>query len=263
MGASHEHPQDADQSAGLRAPTVLLVDADATEADRLRAQLAVHGAYAIVCPDGAEALMTVGSYSPDMVLLGRDVPVIGGPTFLRVLRRRHHMPVIVGVDRDGAQDAASLLAAGATACVAWPFGVHDVLGMLPTNSGATHRRRANQDQVLTVGDVRIDIAGHDVHVGSERLKLPLREFQLLVLLARNADRVLPRDLIIDALWGTDDGRDTNTLAVHIRRLRHRLQDDPHDPHQIVTIRGVGYRLNATRTAPGADQPPVIAAPPPA
>ena len=201
MTMTQDHPHDLNRG-GLGTPTVLLVDGDADQADRLRGQLAVHGANAIVCPDGAEALMTASTYRPDLILLGRDVPLIGGATFLRVLRRRHQTPVVVGVDRESAQDVATLLAAGATACVAWPFGVADVVRMLPAPRTTEDRLPPTQQEgQVAAGDLRIDIAGHDVYLGTERLRLPLREFQLLVLLASNADRVLPKDLIIETLWG--------------------------------------------------------------
>ncbi len=250
MTRTLEYPAQADPTA-LNGRTVLLVDSDPTEADRVRAQLATYGANTIVCPDGAEALMSVGSSPPDVILLGRDVPVINGLTFLSVLRRRHLMPVIAAVDREGAHDAALLLGSGATACVTWPADVREVLAILSAISclGAGPGDAADGGEVLVAGDLRVDVAGHDVYLGDERVRLPLREFQLLELLARNVDQTLPRSLINDALWGSAGGRPTNTLAVHIRRLRHRLHDNPIDPQRILTVRGVGYRLTAAMARP--------------
>jgi two-component system, OmpR family, response regulator RegX3 len=103
--------------------------------------------------------------------------------------------------------------------------------------------------VLEVGDVAIDPEAHEVVVRGERVGLPLKEFELLTLLVENAGRVLPRETLIDRVWGMDYVGDTKTLDVHIKRLRSKVEDDPANPTRIVTIRGLGYKYSV----PGPDR----------
>ncbi len=107
-----------------------------------------------------------------------------------------------------------------------------------------HETRANvaADEVLEVGDVRMDRASHEVFVRGERVSLPLKEYELLSLLLENAGRVLARDTLIDRAWGHDYVGDTKTLDVHIKRLRGKVEDNPSQPVRIVTVRGVGYKF---------------------
>ena len=241
-------------------PVVLLVDADPEAARTVQAQLGHRGIRTVVVPDAAEALMAIGVHPPDLVLLGPAEPVISGPSFLRVLRRRHQVPVIGGIGSDGGSgrsggsDPAALLAAGATACVSWPFKVEDLLHLLPVHLGRALPPAADEvggrgQQTVTAGDITVDLAGHDVHVAGERVRLPRREFELLVLLTRNAERVVAKDEILQTLWGPRGAGGSNSLAVHIRRLRQHLGDDVTTPRRIITLRGIGYRLDPVALCP--------------
>jgi two-component system response regulator RegX3 len=101
-------------------------------------------------------------------------------------------------------------------------------------------------EAMTVGDVTIDPEGHEVFVRGEQVLLPLKEFELLALLIENAGRVLPRETLIDRVWGMDYVGDTKTLDVHVKRLRSKIEDDPSSPRRIVTIRGLGYKYEASK-----------------
>ena len=100
--------------------------------------------------------------------------------------------------------------------------------------------------VLEVGDVRLDPGRHEVVVRGEDVALPLKEFELLAMLLENAGRVLPREVLIDRVWGHDYVGDTKTLDVHVKRLRAKVEEDPSNPVRIVTIRGLGYKFETPR-----------------
>lgn len=240
-------------------PVVLLVAADSTVVATVQAQLKGRGLHAIVVPDAAEALMTIGVQRSDLVLLGPGEPVISGTSFLRVLRRRHQIPVIGGIDPELGPDPTALLAAGATACVSWPFTIEDLAHLLPTHPGrplppADDGAVGTSRHTVTAGDITVDLDGHDVHVAGARVHLPHREFELLVLLTHNAERVVTKDEILHSLWGPRSDTGSNSLAVHIRRLRQRLGDDLTTPRRIITLRGIGYRLDPVPSAPDRDNP---------
>jgi two-component system response regulator RegX3 len=99
---------------------------------------------------------------------------------------------------------------------------------------------------LSVGDVALDPDQHEVVIRGETMTLPLKEFELLHILLANAGRVLPRETLIDRVWGTDYVGDTKTLDVHVKRLRSKIEDDPANPVRIVTIRGLGYKYEKPR-----------------
>jgi two-component system response regulator RegX3 len=102
------------------------------------------------------------------------------------------------------------------------------------------------EDALVVGDVQLDPDQHEVLIRGERVSLPLKEFELLHILLANAGRVLPRETLIDRVWGNDYVGDTKTLDVHIKRLRAKIEDDPGTPQKIVTIRGLGYKYERPR-----------------
>ena len=139
-------------------------------------------------------------------------------------------------------DAVDALEAGADDFVSAPDRTRELVARVR----AQLRRRvvapeSGSSQVVEIGDVRVDGACHRVVVRGEVVHLPLKEFELLSLLLRNAGRVLPRQLLMDRVWGVDHRGDPKTLDVHVKRLRGRIEDDPARPTRIVTVRGVGYR----------------------
>ena len=216
---------------------LLIADAGPALAEDLSADLATHQVQAMICTDGAEALLIAGSEHPDAVLAAARLPTVNGPTLVRVLSTRTDIPVVLGVgDGDGAA-AVEALAAGATACVAHPYRLRELLPILRAirPDGITTPQPA-----LEVGGLRLDPGSMEVRLRGEAVRMPLRELRLLQLLMTNAERVVTRDQIHEAVWGGVPG--SNTITVHVQRLRHRLGDDNHDPKMILTVRGVGYRL---------------------
>lgn len=219
-------------------PVVLLADSDERIRQGLTAQLAKYQVSVVHCADGATALLEAGLRKPDVLLVSAELPVIDGATVLRLVRKRLSIPVVLGVGPDDTAQVGPALAAGASACVARPYRPREVAQLL----SLADRGPRGWDQPLVCGPLTLDPSTYEVRMhGVSTARLPLREFQLLHLLMLHAEKVITRERIRNELWG-EGARRSNTITVHIRRLRERLGDDPHHPEIIQTVRGVGYRL---------------------
>ena len=216
---------------------LLVADPDADRAEELAAGLAVHQVRTILCTDGADALLLTGTEQPDAVLASARLPTVDGPALVRALCARTRIPVLVGIGDGDGPAAAEALAAGAAACVAHPYRIRE---LLPILRGIRPQLLAAAPPVIVCGALRLDPANLELHLDGRPIRLPLRELRLLQLLMAHADRVVTREQIRDAVWGGVPG--SNTITVHVQRLRHRLGDDQHNPTMILTVRGVGYRL---------------------
>ncbi|WP_267595740.1 response regulator transcription factor [Carbonactinospora thermoautotrophica] len=235
--------------------TLLIADTDDEQACRLAAKLREHHIHAEVCADGAEALLQVGTLQPDVLLMRAHLPLIGGATLVHVLRRHRDLPIIIGLGAgDETAEVTKALAAGATACVAHPYQLHQLLLILQAiRSGAAVPPDLG-DPILEAAGIQLNTANLEVRYQGRRIPMPLQEFKLLRFLMLNADKVVTRQQIRDAVWGPNYRGETNTLTVHIRRLRTRLGDDQDRPRLIQTVRGLGYRLVVPDNGPGQFAP---------
>jgi len=226
------------------APLVLVVDDEQSYRDALRIALEREGFRVEVAADGPEAIARFDSVRPALVLLDVMLPRISGVDVCREIRTRSQVPIIMVTARNAEIDAVVGLEVGADDYVTKPFRLRELVARV---RAALRRGRgedggvAQPDEVIEIGDVRLDAARHEVAVRGERVALPLKEFELLELLLANAGRVLTRDVLIDRVWGPNYYGDTKTLDVHVKRLRAKVEDDPGHPARIVTVRGVGYR----------------------
>jgi DNA-binding response OmpR family regulator len=215
---------------------LLVADPDSAMVKQLSSALEREGVEVTGAADGAQALIQAGALQPDVVLVSATLPVIGAVDFVRAVRVSRAIPVLLGVGDAHAEEAVQALAAGATACVARPYRVPELLPMVhAAYSGDAAARR-----ILAVGKVELDVHAYQVRVLGRAVHLPLREFELLHYLMRNAGRTVTREQIMRHVWNSADSTSTNTIAVHVKRLRSRLGD--HDDRLIQTVRGVGYRL---------------------
>jgi DNA-binding response OmpR family regulator len=199
--------------------------------------LAEHQVTAIICADGAEALLAAGAEHPDAVLVTAALPTIGGAALTRAVSARTTIPVVVGIGGADGAAAAEALAAGAAACVAHPYRLRE---LLPILRAIRPDGLAEPQPPVEVGGLRLDPASLEVSLHGRLVRMPMRELRLLQLLMVHADRVVTREQIRDSVWGGAPG--SNTITVHVQRLRQRLGDDQVDPKMILTVRGVGYRL---------------------
>jgi two-component system response regulator RegX3 len=225
------------------APTILVVDDEPSYRDALSVALQREGFVVETAADGPEAISRFEASRPALVLLDVMLPHMSGVDVCREIRARSQVPIIMVTARNAEIDAVVGLEVGADDYITKPFRLRELVARVR----AALRRAPNRDEdasdqeIIEVGDVKLDAARHEVFVHDSLVPLPLKEFDLLELLLLNAGRVLTRDVLIDRIWGPNYYGDTKTLDVHIKRLRAKLEADPANPHRIVTVRGVGYR----------------------
>jgi two-component system response regulator RegX3 len=222
---------------------ILLVEDEAALSDPLAFLLRREGYDVHVVADGADAVADFDSAAADLVLLDLMLPGMPGTEVCRELRARSSVPIIMLTAKDSEVDIVVGLELGADDYVTKPYSSRELLARIR----AVLRRRADEgpevgDTVLEAGRVRMDIDRHTVAVDGAEISMPLKEFELLELLLRNAGRVLTRGQLIDRVWGSDYFGDTKTLDVHIKRIRSRIEPDPSQPVMLVTVRGLGYRF---------------------
>ncbi len=229
--------------------TVLLVEDEDSFVEALTIGLKREGFRVQTAQDGAEALELFDVVKPDLVLLDVMLPKISGVDVCRELRRRSTVPIIMVTAKGSEIDTVVGLEVGADDYVTKPYRLRELVARM---RAVLRRRpvdpavRSSGSEVLEVGDVRLDAERHEVEIRGEQVKLPLKEFELLEILLSNAGRVLPRETLIDRVWGTDYVGDTKTLDVHVKRLRAKVERDPSVPTRIVTIRGLGYKYDTPR-----------------
>ena len=172
------------------------------------------------------------------------LPGLSGTEVCRTLRQSSSVPIIMLTARDSEVDKVVGLELGADDYVTKPFSHRELLARIR----AVLRRPAEPEEAaraaLEAGPVRLDVDRHRVTVEGEPVQLPLKEFELLEILLRNAGRVLTRQQLIDRVWGADYVGDTKTLDVHVKRLRAKLEPQPGSPKHLLTVRGLGYKFEA-------------------
>ena len=224
---------------------VLLVEDEPDLADPLAYLLRREGYDVEVAEDGALALAAFRERGADIVLLDLMLPTMPGTEVCRQLRTGSNVPIIMVTAKDSEVDIVVGLELGADDYITKPYSSRVLLARM----GAVLRRSAAADddleeRVLSGGRVMHDIDRHTVAVDGREIKMPLKEFELLEVLMRNAGRVLTRGQLIDRVWGSDYFGDTKTLDVHIKRIRSRIEGNPGEPVMLVTVRGLGYRFEA-------------------
>ena len=231
--------------------TILVVEDEDSFVEALTVGLKREGFRVQVARDGAEALDVFDAVKPDLVLLDVMLPKVSGIDVCRELRRRSAVPIIMVTAKGGEIDTVVGLEVGADDYVTKPYRLRELVARMR----AVLRRRGSETsptvvangEALRVGDVALDPERHEVEIRGATVQLPLKEFELLEILLANAGRVLPRETLIDRVWGTDYVGDTKTLDVHVKRLRAKVEPDPAVPTRIVTIRGLGYKYELPRT----------------
>jgi two-component system response regulator RegX3 len=221
---------------------VLVVEDEESFSDALSYMLRKEGFEVAVCPTGPDAIETFDRTGADLVLLDLMLPGLPGSEVCRTLRERSNVPVIMLTAKDSEIDKVVGLELGADDYVTKPFSSRELVARMR----AVLRRHGDADEpvssIMESGPVRMDVDRHVVTVRSQQVQLPLKEFELLEVLLRNAGRVLTRMQLIDRVWGADYVGDTKTLDVHVKRLRAKIETEPTNPRHIVTVRGLGYKF---------------------
>ena len=224
---------------------VLVVEDEGSFSDALSYMLRREGFDAVVAASGPDALAEFDRGGADIVLLDLMLPGLPGTEVCRALRTRSSVPIIMLTAKDSEVDKVVGLELGADDYVTKPYSARELVARIR----AVLRRQGEPAEpsvegVLQAGPVRMDVDRHVVAVDGEPVALPLKEFDLLEILLRNAGRVLTRGQLIDRVWGSDYVGDTKTLDVHVKRLRAKLEPDPANPRYLLTVRGLGYKLEA-------------------
>jgi two-component system response regulator RegX3 len=221
---------------------ILVVEDEVSFSDPLSYLLRKEGYEVSVAEDGPDALAQFDTTGADLVLLDLMLPGLPGVDVCRALRQRSSVPVIMLTAKDSEIDKVVGLEIGADDYVTKPYSSRELLARIK----AVLRRQAEPEvalpTTLEAGPVRMDVERHVVTVAGRAAPLPLKEFELLEFLLRNAGRVLTRMQLIDRVWGSDYVGDTKTLDVHVKRLRAKVEPDPGAPRHIVTVRGLGYKF---------------------
>lgn len=224
---------------------VLIVEDEESLAEPLAFILRKEGFEVTIAVDGPSALAEFDRAGADIVLLDLMLPGMSGTDVCKQLRSRSGVPVIMVTARDSEIDKVVGLELGADDYVTKPYSARELIARI-----RAVLRRGNDAEldgiadtgVLEAGPVRMDVERHVVLVNTEQITLPLKEFDLLEYLLRNSGRVLTRGQLIDRVWGADYVGDTKTLDVHVKRLRSKIEQDPAKPERLVTVRGLGYKL---------------------
>jgi DNA-binding response OmpR family regulator len=225
---------------------LLIADPDLSKADEFVLELRREHLDVELCLTAADALVAAGIMRPDAVLIAAKPGGLPTADVVRVLSERTRIPILVGIGARQRTLAKSVLSAGATGCIARPYRLPELLSVIRS----IRPSGIHPDEPIESGALRLDPATLEVVFNGQSIRLRPREYLLLRFLVVNADRVVTREQIYDAVWGGPAGDVSNTLTVHVKRLRWLLADDNKNPRLILTVRGIGYRFVPPNTRTG-------------
>jgi two-component system response regulator RegX3 len=227
---------------------ILLVEDEESFVDALTIGLDREGFDVAVARDGQQAVALFAKETFDIVLLDLMLPKMSGLDVCRQIRASSEVPIIIVSAKGEEVDMVLMLEIGADDYVTKPYRLRELVARIRAvlRRRETHENVVTSDDEITLGPIRMDIDARRCYVDGEEIKLRKKEFALLRLLLENPGRVLTREVLIDRIWGSDYVGDTKTLDVHIKRLRTLIEDNPKNPEHITTVRGVGYRYEATK-----------------
>ncbi len=220
---------------------ILVVDDDPALSEMLGIVLRSEGFDPAFCTDGSAALDAFHAAKPDLVLLDLMLPGKDGIEVCRDIRAESGVPVIMLTAKSDTVDVVGGLEAGADDYVAKPFNPKELVARIRTRLRPS--KETNGD-AIRVGDLVLDVAGHEVRRGDERLSLTPLEFELLLALASKPEQVFTREMLLEQVWGYQYKADTRLVNVHVQRLRAKIEEDPDNPRLVMTVRGIGYRAGS-------------------
>ena len=221
---------------------ILIVEDDVNLLEALKYNVRKEGYDVVTATDGAQALDVARSEKPDLVLLDVMLPTMSGFEVCRILRKETAAPILILTARDDEVDKVVGLDLGADDYVTKPFGMRELLARIRAMLRRSGIHAASRQDTLKFGDVEIDASRHVVLKAGTEIGTTPKEFDLLVFLTTNRGLVFSRDQLLEKVWGYDYCGDTRTVDVHIRWLREKIEDNPDAPRLLITVRGVGYKL---------------------
>jgi two-component system response regulator RegX3 len=223
---------------------ILVVEDEQSYRDTLAILLPKEGHQVVLAADGHEALERFADSNPDLILLDLMLPGISGNEVCRTIRQSSNVPIIMLTAKDSETDEVVGLEIGADDYITKLASSSKIIARINKVLSRRTEPVLEDEDTLVAGPVKLDIERHVVTINGEKKNFPLKEFELLELLMRNVNRVLPRHLIIERVWGSNYFGDTKTLDVHIKRLRTKIEPDSDRPQHIITVRGLGYKFEA-------------------
>jgi two-component system, OmpR family, response regulator MtrA len=217
---------------------VLVVDDDSALAEMLTIVLRNEGFEPLVCAHGGEALGAFQGFRPDVVLLDLMLPGRDGIDVCKDIRAESGVPIVMLTARGDTLDVVEGLESGADDYVVKPFKPKELVARIRAR---VRTFDTAPPESLTIGDLTIDVAGHQVARAGAPIALTPLEFDLLVCLARKPWQVFSREVLLEQVWGYRHAADTRLVNVHVQRLRSKVERDPENPEIVVTVRGVGYK----------------------
>ena len=224
---------------------ILVVDDEPTLVATLRYNLEREGFEVSTAADGEEALSKARTQRPDLIVLDLMLPVLSGYEVCRILQKETAVPILMLTARSDEVDKVVGLEMGADDYVTKPFSMRELMARVRALLRRAERpAAADEAERLSAGDLTVDLPRRVVTRDGRPVALKPKEFDLLVFFLRNPGRVYTREQLLEQIWGYDFAGDTRTVDVHVRWLREKTEEDPSSPKRLVTVRGVGYRLDA-------------------
>ena len=228
----------AEQKGKSEVTTILIVEDEESLSDPLAYLLRKEGFEAVVAADGQAGLDLFASEDIDLVLLDLMLPGIDGIEVCKLIRAESDVPIVMLTAKSDTADVVRGLESGADDYVPKPFKPAELVARVRARLREGETRPA---ELLRIGDVEIDVAGHQVTRGGTALSLTPLEFDLLVALARKPRQAFTREMLLEEVWGYRHQADTRLVNVHVQRLRSKVERDPENPSVVLTVRGVGYK----------------------
>ena len=221
---------------------ILVVDDDTALAEMIGIVLRTEGFEPYFCEDGSAAVDAFRSVDPDLVLLDLMLPGKDGIEVCAEIREESGAPIIMLTAKSDTADVVKGLESGADDYVVKPFNPKELVARIRTRLRPTPQTATN---TVAIGDLVLDVAGHEVRRGDVKINLTPLEFELLLALALKPQQVFTREMLLEQVWGYHYKADTRLVNVHVQRLRAKVEEDPDNPRIVMTVRGVGYRAGST------------------
>ncbi|MBO9578995.1 MAG: response regulator transcription factor [Microbacteriaceae bacterium] len=220
---------------------ILVVDDDPALAEMIGIVLRAEEYDVSFCADGSKAVDAFRTERPELILLDVMLPGLDGVEVCARIREESGVPIIMLTAKTDTIDVVAGLEAGADDYVAKPFNTKELIARIRTRLRPMTRPSSD---VVRIGDLELDVVGHEVRRGAARINLTPLEFELLLALALKPEQVFTREMLLDQVWGYQYKADTRLVNVHVQRLRAKIEEDPDNPKLVTTVRGVGYRAGS-------------------
>jgi two-component system OmpR family response regulator len=221
---------------------ILIVEDDPNLLEALKYNVRKEGHDVVSAVDGVQALEVARRDKPDLILLDIMLPKMSGFEVCRILRKEMIVPILILTARDDEVDKVVGLDFGADDYITKPFSMRELLARIRATLRRVEIQTPTTETPLKLGDIEVDTGHHLITKAGQALTLTPKEFDLLAFLTRNKGLVFSRDQLLEKVWGYDYSGDTRTVDVHVRWLREKIEDNPDKPKRLITVRGVGYKL---------------------